>query len=141
VSAASTDSVFTRIIRGEIPCHRVFENEHLLAFLDVNPLAEGHTLVVPRRQVERLEQLPPEEAAEIGRRIGVIAARVMRVTGAEGYNVLQNNGAAAGQVVPHVHFHIIPRRRGDGLGFRWNAKSVAPDELSRLAERIRAQEP
>jgi histidine triad (HIT) family protein len=138
MSQAAADSVFTRIIRGEIPCQRIFENEHLLAMLDINPLAEGHTLVIPKRQVERLEQLPPEEAAEIARHLGRIAARIVAVTGAEGYNILQNNGAAAGQVVPHVHFHIIPRRSGDGLGFRWNARAAEPAALAALAERIRA---
>lgn len=137
MSEAATESIFTRIFRGQIPCQRIFENEHILAMLDINPLAEGHTLVVPKRQVERLEQLPPEEAAEIARHLGRIAARIVAVTGAEGYNILQNNGAAAGQVVPHVHFHIIPRRSGDGLGYRWNARSADPAALAALAERIR----
>jgi histidine triad (HIT) family protein len=138
MSQAAAESIFTRIIRGLIPCQRIFENEHVLAMLDINPLADGHTLVVPKRQVERLEQLPPEEAAEIARHLGRIAASIVAVTGAEGYNVLQNNGAAAGQVVPHVHFHIIPRRSGDGLGYRWNAKPAEPAALAALAERIRA---
>jgi len=136
--ASPGNSIFTRIIRGEIPCQRVFEDEHVLAFLDINPLSEGHTLVVPKRQVERLEQLPPEEAAAVGRVLGVIARRILVATGAPGYNLLQNNGAVAGQLVPHVHFHIIPRREGDGLGYRWNARPAAPDALARLAARINA---
>lgn len=135
---AQSESVFTKIIRGEIPCHRVFENEHLLAFLDINPLSEGHTLVVPKQQVERLEDLPPQIAAEIGRHLGALARRILATTGAPAYNVLQNNGAAAGQEVPHVHFHIIPRRPGDGLGYRWKPKPAAPEALAALAERIRA---
>lgn len=134
---SAPDSIFTRIIRGEIPCQRIFENEHLLAFLDIAPLAPGHTLVVPKRQVERLHELTPDEAAEIGRQLPQIARRVIAVVGAPGYNVLQNNGSAAGQVVPHVHFHIIPRTEGDGLGYRWNARPANPDELAALAARIR----
>jgi len=130
-------SIFTRIIRGEIPCHLVFRNEHLIAFLDINPLAEGHTLVVPIRQVERLDQLSPEEAAALARELGPIAGRVTRCVGAEGYNILQNNGAAAGQVVPHVHFHIIPRRAGDGLGFIWKPRPTDHPALSALAARLR----
>ena len=130
------DSIFTRIIKGEIPCQRVFENDVLLAFLDVNPLSEGHTLVVPKRQVERLEDLPAEEAAEIARQLGQIARRVLTVTGAEGYNVLQNNGKVAGQEIAHVHFHIIPRRAGDGLGYRWKPKPADPAALAELARRI-----
>lgn len=134
----AAESVFTRIIRGQIPCHKVFENERVFAFLDINPLAPGHTLVVPKTQVERIEDLPAEDAAELGRCLVRIAAAVVRATGAEGYNILQNNGAAAGQVVPHVHVHIIPRRANDGLGFRWNARSASPDELAATAARIAA---
>lgn len=131
--AADQPSIFTRIIRGEIPCHRVFENEHVLAFLDINPLATGHTLVVPKRQVEQLHELPAAEAAEIGRVLGVLAQRILNTTGAAGYNVLQNNGRVAGQEVPHVHFHIIPRHDGDGLGFRWRPTPGDQAALAALA--------
>lgn len=132
-------SIFTRIIRGEIPCHRIYENEHVLAFLDINPLAEGHALVVPKREVERLDQLPADEAAAVGRVLGMIARRVLNAVGVEDFNVLQNNGKASGQEVPHVHFHIIPRRSGDGLGYRWNAKPAKPEALAALAQRIQGQ--
>lgn len=138
MSQPAEPSIFTRIINGEIPCARVFENEHVLAFLDINPLAEGHTLVVPKQQVERLEDLDPEIAAEIARHLGPIARRVLAATGAQGYNVLQNNGSVSGQVVPHVHFHIIPRNAGDGLGYRWNARGADPQQLGQLADRINA---
>lgn len=131
-----SDSIFTRIIKGEIPCQRVFENEHVLAFLDINPLADGHTLVVPKRQVERLEQLTPDEVAELARVVAVVARRMLSATGAADYNVLQNNGPASGQVVPHVHFHIIPRRPNDGLGYRWNAKPADQAGLAALAARM-----
>jgi histidine triad (HIT) family protein len=130
-------SIFSRIIAGEVPCHRVFENEHVFAFLDINPLASGHTLVVPRRQVERLEQLEPAEAAELMQALIAIARKVLAVTGAAAYNVLQNNGKAAGQEVAHVHFHIIPRAEGDGLGYRWKPTPTPPETLAALAERIR----
>jgi histidine triad (HIT) family protein len=132
----SSDCVFCKIIAGDIPCHRVFENDHLLAFLDIAPLAQGHTVVIPKAHAQRLDQLDPEVAAEIGRQLGQLGRRVVSATAAEGYNVLQNNGGVAGQVVPHVHFHIIPRRSDDGLGYRWNAKSAAQDELAALAARI-----
>ena len=136
MASGSADCVFCKIIAGDIPCHRVFENDHLLAFLDIAPLARGHTVVIPKAHAERLDEMDPEVVAEIGRRLGRIGRRVVSATAAEGYNVLQNNGSVAGQVVPHVHFHIIPRRSGDGLGYRWNAKSVAQDELAALATRI-----
>lgn len=132
------ETIFSKIIAGEIPCHKVFESEHVLAFLDINPLAPGHTLVVPKRAVERLEELPADEAAEIGRVLGGIARRVIKATGAAGYNVLQNNGQVSGQEVLHVHFHIIPRQAGDGLGYRWHPKSVSQDELKEMCERVNA---
>jgi histidine triad (HIT) family protein len=135
---ATADSIFTKIFRGQIPCQKVFENERVFAFLDINPLAVGHTLVVPKTQVERLEDLPAEDAAELGRCLGRLGSAIVRATGASGFNVLQNNGAVAGQVVPHVHFHIIPRRDGDGLGFRWNAHSARAEELAATAGRIAA---
>lgn len=136
--AQAQGSIFARIAAGEIPCQRVFENEHVLAFLDVNPLAEGHALVIPKRPVARLEELPPELAAELGRQLPVIARKIMTATGATAYNILQNNGAPAGQEVPHVHFHIIPRRPDDGLGYRWRPQKRSAEELAALAARIRA---
>ena len=131
-------SVFARIVAGEIPCLKLFENEHVLAFLDVNPLAEGHTLVLPKRTVARLADLTAEEAAELGRQVVAIARRVSAATGAEGFNLLLNDGRVAGQEVPHVHFHIIPRSAGDGLGYRWRPQKRSPDELTALAARIAA---
>lgn len=138
--SATAESIFTRIIKGQIPCAKVFENEHVFAFLDIAPLALGHTLVVPKRQIARLEDLPADEAAAIGRVLGFIARKVMKIVAAPAYNVLQNNGAESGQVVPHVHFHIIPRRDGDGLGYRWNSRPAKPEELAALASRIAAVE-
>lgn len=132
------DSIFTRIVKGEIPCHRVYESAHVLSFLDLNPLAEGHTLVIPKRQVERLEQLTPEEAAELGQALLMVARRVLAATGAADYNVLQNNGPLSGQVVPHVHFHIIPRQANDGLGYRWLAKPADQAQLAALAAKMQA---
>jgi histidine triad (HIT) family protein len=136
---AGRGSVFARIVAGEIPCHRVFENDQVLAFLDTSPLAEGHTIVIPKRAVERFEDLLPEEAAELGRQLVVIARKIAAATGAPGYNILQNNGRVASQEVPHVHFHIIPRREGDGLGYRWRPQKRSSEELAGLAERIRSQ--
>ncbi len=136
--AAGQPSIFARIAAGEIPCQRVFENELILAFLDINPLADGHTLVIPKRPVERLDELTDAEAAEIGRRLGELGRRITAAVGAEGYNVLQNNGKVAGQDVPHVHFHIIPRRTGDGLGFRWKPQQRTAEQLAEVARRIAA---
>ncbi len=133
---SSSPSIFTRIVQGEIPCHRVLESPAVLAFLDINPLAPGHTLVIPKREVARLDDLRPEEVAEVACAVATLAPRILAAVGTRDYNVLQNNGPASGQEVPHVHFHIIPRRAGDGLGFRWKPQASAPEALADLAARI-----
>lgn len=136
--AGAAASIFARIVAGEVPCHKVFENAHVLAFLDINPLAEGHTLVIPKRAAERLEDLTDGELTELARALPVVARKVLAATGADAYNVLQNNGSASGQDVPYVHFHIVPRRSGDGLGYRWKAQKGDPGRLTELAQRLRA---
>ena len=137
MSVGASDCIFCKIIAGEIPAHRVLENEHVLAFLDVNPLAPGHTLVVPKSHAGRLEDLTADQCAELARVIGPLARRILAAASSRDYNILQNNGAAAGQVVGHVHVHIIPRRPNDGLGYRWNAETGDAERLANLAAQIR----
>ena len=117
-------TIFAKILDGEIPCNRVYEDEHVLAFLDIGPLSRGHTLVIPKERKAYLHELSDESAAAIGRVLPRIARAVMRATGATAYNVLQNNGAEAHQAVFHVHFHIIPKLGEEGLGLRWRPKSL-----------------
>jgi histidine triad (HIT) family protein len=113
-------TIFGKILRGEIPCHKVYEDDHVLAFLDVNPLSRGHTLVIPKEAVATLDQLSDDAAAALGRALPRIARGVLAATGATAFNVLQNNGAAAHQAVHHVHFHVIPKHGdGSGLGIEW----------------------
>ncbi|MCH7961511.1 MAG: HIT family protein [Planctomycetes bacterium] len=130
-------SIFAKIVAGEIPCHKVYEDERVLAFLDLGPLSHGHTLVIPKEAAETLDALSDESAAAIGRALPRICRAVMRATGASAYNVLQNNGSAAHQVVMHVHFHIIPRFQDRGLGIGWEARSLDAEEGAALAEGIR----
>lgn len=132
-------SIFSKIIAGEIPCEKVFEDEYVFAFLDIRPLAPGHTLVVPKREVERLDQMTPDEAAALGRVLPELGRRIVAAVGAAGYNVLQNNGEVAGQEVPHVHVHLIPRQANDGLGYCWKPQQVTPEALAEVAQRIRTQ--
>jgi histidine triad (HIT) family protein len=129
-------SIFQKIIEGEIPSHKVFENEHVLAFLDVAPLSKGHTLVIPKEQVASLHELSPESGAALGSALVIVANAVVRATGTAEYNILQNNGALANQAVFHVHFHIIPKpSEQDGLSMDWNPKELVDGE--HLAESIR----
>lgn len=113
-------TIFMRILSGEIPCHRVYEDPHVLAFLDINPISRGHTLVIPKEPAATLDALSDASAEAIGRVLPRVCRAVMRATGARAYNVLQNNGAGAHQAVMHVHFHIIPKfEDGTGLGIGW----------------------
>lgn len=128
------DTIFSKIIAGTIPCHRVYEDAHVLAFLDIAPLAPGHTLVIPKEPARTLDELSDEAAAALGRVLPRLCRAVKQVTGCAAYNVLQNNEALAHQAVFHVHFHIIPKPDdARGLGMRWNTGSVGADavELAR----------
>jgi histidine triad (HIT) family protein len=132
-----SDTIFSKILRGEIPCHRVYEDALVFAFLDIAPLAPGHTLVIPKEPAATLDQLSDESAAAIGRVLPRICRAVMQATGTAAYNVLQNNGALAHQAVPHVHFHVIPRPSElKGLGIRWPAGKLDADAGQQLARRI-----
>jgi histidine triad (HIT) family protein len=136
MSAEST--IFDKILAGEIPCHRVYEDEHVLAFLDIGPLSEGHTLVIPKERKAFLHELSDESAAAVGRVLPRIARAVLAATGASDYNVLQNNGSAAHQVVMHVHFHVIPKTASHGLGIGWPAGSLSSERGAELAAKMRA---
>lgn len=140
--ATMAETIFSKILRGEIPCHKVYEDEHVLAFLDVGPLSEGHTLIIPKEPAVTLDALSDEASAAIGRVLPRICRAVKAVTGCSAYNVLQNNGSAAHQAVFHVHFHVIPKPdepHGErGLGIEWPSTRLAPEQGKALAEKLRA---
>jgi histidine triad (HIT) family protein len=132
------DTVFAKILRGEIPCHRIYEDDAVLAFLDVNPLSPGHTLVIPKEPAATIDQLSDDAAAALGRVLPRIARAVLAATGTRAFNVLQNNGAEAHQAVFHVHFHIIPKLDdGTGLGIGWKATKLV--DGAELAKAIAAR--
>lgn len=129
------ETVFTKILRGEIPCHRIYEDDQVLAFLDISPIARGHTLVIPKEPAATLDALSDDAAAAVGRVLPRIARAVLAATGTTNFNLLQNNGAEAHQAVFHVHFHIIPKHDdGSGLGIGW--KSGKLDDGADLAKAI-----
>ena len=135
--AYDPNNVFARILRGEIPAHRVYEDEHTLAFMDVMPQADGHTLVIPKVEAEGLLDVPPEALAATIVTTQRVARAVKAAFAAPGILVAQLNGSAAGQSVFHVHFHIVPRRAG--LDLKLHAREMAdPAVLAAHAERIRA---
>ncbi len=131
-------TIFDKILSGEIPSYKVYENDYVLAFLDIGPLSAGHTLVIPKERKAHLHQLSDAAAAALGEALPRVCRAVMAATGATAYNVLQNNGSAAHQEVMHVHFHIIPKTGGGGLGIRWPAGSLAAADANPLLARMRA---
>src|SRR5580692_9389391 len=132
------DTIFGKILAGQIPCHKVYEDDKVLAFLDINPLTTGHTLVIPKEPAETMDQLSDESAAALGRVLPRICRAVIAVTGVREYNVLENNGAGAHQAVPHVHFHIIPKPDGvAGLGIRWPTGRLGGDAAQLAAQLAR----
>ena len=104
---------------------KLLEDADCLSFLDIGPLAEGHLLLVPKQHYEWLDQMPAEQVARLAQHLPRLGRALVRAVGCQGYNVLQNNGRVAGQAVGHVHFHVIPRVAGDGLGYRWPAGQYA----------------
>ncbi|MCS6771773.1 MAG: HIT family protein [Kiritimatiellae bacterium] len=132
------DCVFCRILRGELPCQAVYEDDATLAFLDIGPIIKGHTLVIPKIHVERITDVPAEALGRVMQTVQRVAGALFRGLGADGVNVHQTNGAAAGQTVPHVHFHVIPRFEGDGHSWNWRAGAYSGGaEMAEFARRIR----
>ncbi len=133
----NADCIFCKIVAGKIPCLKILQDAHGLAFLDIGPIAQGHALLIPAGHYVTLDEMPAEEAAALLKHLPALGRAVQQATGAEGFNVLQNNGSAAHQLVQHVHFHIIPRRTGDAFHFNWPAGKYTPGQGEALAERIR----
>ena len=128
--------IFCKIIAGQIPCVKVYEDETVLSFLDVGPLVEGHTLVIPKAHHATVMEIPPEVLAAVNARIPKIARAVLAATGAKACHVLVNNGAEAMQSVGHLHYHILPRRAGDTFRIPWPAGKL--DKGAELAKAIAA---
>ncbi|HEX8591497.1 MAG TPA: HIT family protein [Candidatus Paceibacterota bacterium] len=130
-------TVFMKIIDRELPAHIVYEDDDTLAFLDIGPVAEGHTLVIPKKPFKNIFDIDDETLAAIMRTVRKIAPVVRDSVGAKGVHINSNHGEEAGQEVPHIHFHIIPRKDRTEFQF-WQSKEE-PGDLARLAEAIRAK--
>ncbi|KAL4759026.1 HIT family protein [Aspergillus foveolatus] len=128
--------IFCRIIKGEIPSFKLFESDKVFAFLDVQPLSRGHALVIPKYHGAKLTDIPDDHLTEIL----PVAKKIAQVTGATDFNILQNNGRIAHQVVDHVHFHMIPKpNEEEGLGIGWPAQATDMDKLKEYYESIKAK--
>lgn len=131
--------VFCKMVAGEIATAKVYEDEVVLAFLDIGPISDGHTLVIPKQHCRQVHECDPETLSTVAARLGKIAGAVMTAMEAEGYNILVNNGRAAGQVVEHVHFHIIPRKTGDRVLAGWPSFKYQKGQLEEIAAEIRGK--
>ena len=137
MSGGMDGCVFCKMVAGEIPATKVYEDEAVLAFLDIGPISDGHTLVIPRQHCTRIDECDPAVLSAVAARLGRIARAVVAAMGADGYNVLSNNGSAAGQVVDHLHFHIIPRKTADGVLTQWPSYRYKEGRIQDIAARIR----
>lgn len=134
-----SDCIFCKIVNGEIPCSKVFENEHVLAFLDISQVTKGHTLVIPKIHQENIYDLTPEVARNLFEVVPKIANAIKKEFDPVGLNILNNNGEKAGQSVFHYHLHLLPRYgKGDGFGAVWksHAEEYTPESLQAIARSI-----
>ena len=138
-AAYDPDNIFAKILRGEMPAVKVYEDEAALAFMDVFPQSEGHTLVVPKGvEARNLLDMPPEKLGAYMQAVQKVAKAVEAALTPDGLVVTQFNGAPAGQTVFHLHFHIIPRKEGESMKGHGQSSQADPAELEKLAEKIRA---
>lgn len=130
--AQEPSCLFCKIVRGEIPSTPVLETAEAIAFLDIHPVNRGHVLIVPRGHYTDLAALPGDLAGHIASHLPTLCRAVRAATGADGFNVIVNNGAAAGQTIHHVHWHIIPRFDNDAVNWPWPHTEYVGDELGQM---------
>lgn len=128
------DCIFCAIAAGEIPSFKIYEDDAVLAYLDINPFSEGHTLVIPKAHSPNLVETDDATLAAVVSRVKKVAAHLASALPCDGFNILQNNGEAAGQTVRHLHFHIVPRRNGEPVSFQSGKGDM--DKLKALAGRV-----
>ncbi|KAK7450635.1 Adenosine 5'-monophosphoramidase [Stygiomarasmius scandens] len=128
--------IFCKIIKGEIPSFKLLETELSYSFLDIGPLSKGHALVIPKHHTEKMHELPDEYLADVM----PIAKKIALAQGAENYNILQNNGRLAHQIVDHVHFHVIPKPNAEeGLGVGWPSQTLSKEEMQAIFDDLKGK--
>ncbi len=132
----SEDCIFCKIVAGEIPCSKVYETDSVLAFLDIEPVNPGHALVIPKAHHPQIWDVPDALGAELATALKIVSKGVFKATGADGLNIGMNNFAAAGQLVMHAHYHVIPRFDADGLTLWPGKKYLSMNEMNELALKI-----
>jgi len=133
-----SDCIFCKIVSKEIPATIIYEDEEVIVFMDIGPIIKGHALVIPKKHYDPVTQTPDDLLAKLHLVAKRVAQAQMNGLGADGVNIMQNNGVAAGQEVPHIHVHVIPRFADDGHRWNWNAKKYDNiDEMAGLAAKMR----
>lgn len=130
-----SDCLFCKIVKGEIPCNKVYENDKVLAFLDIAPVHKGHTLVIPKEHYVNLLDIPDDLLAEVQRVSKMLAKAIIEAVDTDGFDIVQSNGETGGQVIFHYHNHIIPRFKNDGLKF-WPHGEYKEGEDKKVKEKI-----
>lgn len=133
------ECIFCKIVQGQIPCAKIYEDDHVLSFLDINPINAGHALVLPKKHYTTLFELPSADLQACMLASQKLSQAVYRAVGATGLNLLQNNFRSAGQLIEHVHFHLIPRFEDDGFMRSWPGKPYPSGELENTLQRILAE--
>ena len=131
------DCVFCQIVNGKIPADKVFENESFIVILDIHPASKGHSLVIPKKHVDRITDMDDQLLGEMAAVAKKVANGMQKSLGADGINFMVNNGKVAGQLIDHAHMHVIPRFSADKIDFGWNPHKYEANEIKELAERIR----
>jgi len=135
--ATDPDCIFCKIVAGAVPCFRLFEDRTTLAFMDINPVHDGHCLVIPKAHYPTIFEIAPAAFAAVARAAIRLAGAVNRAVAPDGLNLIQSNGEGAAQSVGHFHMHILPRRLGDGLPINWELRPGDMARIGDIAERIR----
>jgi len=135
----NSDCIFCKIVEGAIPSTKLFEDDSCIAILDINPITFGHSLYIAKEHYATLLDVPEGKLGGIIKNLPKVVSALLKATGCEGFNIIQNNTRCAGQLVPHLHFHLVPRRPGDPIRFNWQIQPYNKDESQKLAEDIKKQ--
>ncbi len=133
------DCIFCKIVNGEIPCHKIYEDNKTLAFLDISPASPrgGHTLVLPKKHYELIENIPDSELADLMKSVKKVSKALLKYS--EGLNIIQNNKKIAGQYIPHIHFHLVPRQQNDGIIIeKWKVHKYKDGDIEKVASKIKS---
>lgn len=131
--------IFCKIIKGEMPAMKVYEDDDYMAFLDINPSNKGHTLVIPKEHYETFNDLPEDKLFGLTKITQKVSSAIEKATSCHGYNVMVNNYKASGQLVPHVHYHIVPRYQGDGVMGKWKHGKYNEREAEEYTKAIKSE--